>query len=1048
MPAPLGIPIAHDRGADIPAWHISLRTIATGYEDTHMRKTAIASLIAVAALMAFRATGNDALLDGFLHPPPEARLRCYWWWLNGNTNETTITHDLEEMRAKGYGGALLVDADGSGQRDNRQVSAGPMFGTPRWRQMYRHALKEANRLGLEISLNVVSGWNLGGPMVTPERGAKLLTWSRTTVQGPVQYQGTLAQPKSNLGYYRDIAVLAYPLRHDGESPERRPIRMLAVKSASRESGMSMPPSAPLLEDFPAQPGEEDTRAGDVQDASPGLAADSRFTWQVPAGTWEILRIGYTSSGARVSTSSGDWQGLAIDYLDHTVLESYWHEVVQPLLDDARPYLGNTLRYLVTDSWELGGLNWTARFREEFRQRRGYDLLPYLPVVAGRIVEDRDTSNRFLNDLRRTVGDLVVHEHYAPFAQLAARSGLGIHPESGGPHGAPIDALETLGVGAFPQTEFWAVSSTHRVRDEERFFVKEASSAAHTYGKIIVAGEGMTSIGPQWEESIWNDLKPTFDRALCEGLNRLVWHTFTSSPAEMGLPGQEYFAGTHMNPNVTWWPQAKVFFSYINRSQFLLQQGRPVSDAVYYYGDQVPNFVRLKSDDPANVLPGYDYDAVDEHVLVHDMRVEAGRIVLPGGVSYAVLVLPERDTISLDALRAVRNLAMQGAIVRGPKPHRTTGLTTGLTTALTTGLTTGSSGSQGDAEVQRIAAEMWGDCGPAGHAFGKGMVYCGMPTRDLLAARGLPPDFAGPFDYVHRQTDGADIYFVHNAQDRELRAEVLFRIMGRAPELWHADTGETEVEWVHDFTADGRTRMPLVLEPYGSVFVVFRAPETRRIVEVRQDGQGLKARSLRVHMDSGAPSVEASEAGNYTLRTASGEVFSASVPSVAARQIEGPWTVKFQPGWGAPASVLFERLQSWTESADPGIRYYSGAATYTTQFTLSSEEVQPGRIPWLDLGDVREIAEVRLNGQDAGIAWKKPFSVNIGAAVRSGRNDLEVRVTNLWPNRLIGDQRLPEAQRHTKTNITKFTADSPLMPSGLLGPVTIRFHVVATARHAQ
>ncbi len=442
------------------------------------------------------------------------------------------------------------------------------------------------------------------------------------MEGPRTFDKSLDAPPQKLGFYRDIAVLAYPLAH---GPALHSVRQLPAEIGGGGTGdVHASHHAPAWK-TPLRCLAKRTRAwNQVQDVTAHLKPDGRFEWQVPAGTWEILRVGYTASGARISTSSGAWQGLAIDYLDRTALEDYWHENVDPLLADARPYLGHALRYLVTDSWELGGTNWTTRFAAQFRQRRGYDVLPYLPVIAGRIVESRDRSNRFLNDFRRTVGDLVVSEHYAVFAELAARSGLGIHPESGGPHGAPIDALETLGVAAFPQTEFWARSYTHRTRDDERFFVKEGSSAAHTYGKTLVAAEGMTSIGPQWEESIWDDLKPTFDQAVCEGLNRLIWHTFTSSPAEMGLPGQEYFAGTHLNPNVTWWNQAGAFIGYINRSDFLLQQGLPVSDVVYYYGDQVPNFVRLKSSDPAKVLPGYDYDETDDRVLTERMTARGRR----------------------------------------------------------------------------------------------------------------------------------------------------------------------------------------------------------------------------------------------------------------------------------------------------------------------------------------------------------------------------------------------------------------------------------------
>jgi len=962
---------------------------------------------ALIAPIVFAVSSSPGLEAGFAEPPASARLRCYWWWLNGHTTKATITRDLEEMKAKGYGGALLVDAGGADQQGNRTVPAGPTFGSPEWRELYRHALAEAARLGLEISLNIQSGWNLGGPTVKPEQASKVLTWSRITVEGPREFHGQLPQPRTALGFYREIAVLAYPLRHGAAMP-RRPIRQLAMKTAAVEAGFSMPNTEPLLEDLAPEPGEEDARTGDVRNLTERIGPDGSLSWTVPEGTWEVLRIGYTCSGARVSTASGAWQGLAIDYLDRTALETYWHEVLDPLLEDARPYLGRTLRYLATDSWELGGTNWTSRFRDEFRRRRGYDLVPYLPIVSGRILDDRETSNRFLNDLRRTVGDLILDQHYRPFAELAARYGLGIHPESGGPHGAPIDALETLGASAFPQTEFWAQSPTHRTRDEDRFFVKEAASAAHTYGKTLAAAEGMTSIGPQWEESPGQDLKPTFDQAVCEGLNRLIWHTFTSSPAEMGVPGQEYFAGTHLNPNVTWWNEAGAFVSYINRSQFLLQQGLPVADVVYYYGDQVPNFAQLQSADPARVLPGYDYDDADASVLAHRMAVRDGRIVLPDGMSYRLLVLPDRDSISLEALRAVRKLVLAGATVLGPKPRRATGL------------------GDSDAEVRAIAAALWDS----------GKVRTGKSAREVLEALNVAPDFAAypvspasgsvALDYVHRRWGGTEIYFVRNTRPEAVNANVEFRVEGKAPELWYADTGRMEPQPIYNEEPTHQTELLLRLDPYGSVFVIFRRPAGRHVSSVTPP-------DANARVDLALDELTTEKAGDYRLSLTDGTELHAEVPPMPAPEtIEGPWTVAFTPGWGAPAKTVFDRLESWTASSDPGIRYYSGTAIYTARF-----QAPAGVGLDLDLGDVREIARVRVNGRDLGILWKKPFRVSLDGAARAGWNDLEVDVTNFWPNRLIGDQRLPEAERRTQTNITKWKADSPLMPSGLLGPVVVR-----------
>jgi hypothetical protein len=444
------------------------------------------------------------------------------------------------------------------------------------------------------------------------------------------------------------------------------------------------------------------------------------------------------------------------------------------------------------------------------------------------------------------------------------------------------------------------------------------------------------------------------------LNRLIWHTFTSSPKEAGLPGQEYFAGTHLNPNVTWWNKAGPFLAYINRTQFLLQQGVSVSDVLVYYGDNIPNFVRYKGADPAKVLPDYDYDVIDEYALSHRATAKDGRIVLPEGTSYEVLVLPDRPAISLNALRAVQKLAAGGATVLGPRPTRTTGI-------------------GDDAAVESIANACW----PKVHA--------GHSARAALDARGILPDFEGPpaTDYVHRRAGDTEIYFVRNARPEELNAPFTLRVKGKTPELWHPDTGQIEDAPSYEFTADGRTRLPLSLEPNGSVFVIFR-----------RAGSGRAAAPLK------APE---------------------------ALPVIGPWTVRFTQGWGAPEQVTFDQLLSWTEHTDPGIRYYSGTARYTARINLPA-----GREWTLDLGEVREIAEVWLNGKPLGILWKKPFTVALGPAAHAGENQLEIEVVNLWPNRLIGDQQLPPEKRFTRTNITKFTASSPLMPSGLLGPVTVRY----------
>ena len=927
----------------------------------------------------------DPLRHGFAHPPSVAKLRCYWWWLNGNTNEATITRDLTEMSRKGFGGVLLVDADGSEQQGNEKVLPGPTFGSPQWIRLYVFALKTASARHLEVTLNATSGWNLGGPDVTPAQASKLLTWSRTTT-GEKGFDGVLPMPPIKNGFYQQIAVLAYPLAHGEALPgrkgsDRAPIKALRMKSAAIETGFSMPPSESLLQDAPPVEGEADTQLNDVIDLSTQTDASGHISWRPPSkGEWEILRIGYTDSDVRVSTSSGAWQGLAIDYLDRGAFDAYWTHTLVPLLEASRPYLKSTLVALATDSWEVGGTNWTGRFAGEFLKRRGYDPLRYLPVVTGRIVQDRAISDRFLNDLRRTVGDLIT-DHYDHFAERAREYGIGIRCESGGPHGAPVDALETFRSSEVPQTEFWAQSSEHRSGDEDRFFIKEVASAADIYGKKLAADEGMTSMGPQWSESLATDLKPTFDQALTEGMNRLVWHQFTSIPKEAGLPGNEYFAGTHMNPNITWWNQSDAFFLYVNRSQFLLQQGHAVDDVLYFYGDNVPNFVRLKRDDPAHVLPGFDYDVTGEDALLHSLSVHPGGISTPAGNEFRILVLPASRTLSLPALERIASFVKQGGSIVGPPPTGATGIVDDKTSR----------------QSSALMKDLWGGCSTTFHAHGAGHVFCTSDARAALRALKVSPDFedtTGSLDYIHRRDGLNDIYFVRNSSSQSVESLAGFRVTGRQPELWNPIDGAMEPQ-TNYLVEGGTTRVPLHLAPYGSVFVIFRRP----------------------------------------TGTHSNQALEANAPEVTSVELPlDKWTITFQDNRGAPAGPQkLTALTSWTDWPDPGERYFSGTATYRTSFIVKHAA---GDRVLLSLTDLHEICTVRINGKPAGTIWAMPFQLEVTGNLKDGNNALELDVTNLWPNRIIGDAQASNPHAYTSTNIRKYTSASLLLPSGLIGPVTI------------
>jgi hypothetical protein len=931
----------------------------------------------------FTIVAATPLDDGWDNPPNAARLRAYWWWLNGNVTKQSITRDLEEMKAKGFGGAVIIDADGSSQDGNAEVPHGPTFFSPAWRELYKHALREANRLGLEMSLNIQSGWNLGGPVVTKEDAAKKNVWLEMKVSGGTNLEINLPQPQSRENFYRDIAVVAYRITNSTAHPPLQNWKQKALQQSLEP--FSSPSSAPLFEEIPASPGEQDADAADVLDLSKNISTDGILKWNAPPGDWQILRFGYTiGDHAYVSTSSEGWGGFALDVYSATAFQNYWNKIVEPLIADAGPLAGNTLKYLHTDSWEIELANWTPTLRAEFQKRHGYDLLPWLPVLAGKIVDSRDASDRFLFDYRKTLGDLAIDNHYKLFRDNAHAHGLEIHPESGGPHAVPIDAQRCLGWDDVPMSEFWAWSWTHRIGDENRFFIKQPASAAHTYGHNITQDEGFTTIGPHWQEKIWDNLKPAFDKALCEGMNRLVWHAFVCSPDETGIPGQQYFAGTHLNPKVTWWEKSAPFFSYIDRCQFMLQQGLFVADVAYYYGDHVPNFAQLKKSDPAKILPGYDYDVITEEALIERASVRDGKIVLPDGMNYRVLVLPDRDAISLPVLKKIKELVAAGATIIGPKPAHGETL---------------ENYPASESEVAKLADEIWGG------KIGIGRVIADKSAREILQADGVPLDCeflsaensSTDFDYIHRSADGTEIYFVANRLTNSVAGTtVAFRVTGKAPELWNAVTGERKFAMAYE-EKNGRTLVPLDFAPCGSWFVVFREPSSAHPATAKSNGENL------------SPLAE----------------------------ISGAWIVHFDPKWGGPATVQFDRLVSWTTRAEPGIKFYSGTAVYEKTFDWSDpkHKIQNAKL-FLDLGDVHELAEVHLNGKNLGVVWSPPFRVDISGAIKAGKNKLEIAVVNFWPNRIIGDAFLPPQQRFTQTNIRKLTKDTPLEASGLLGPVQI------------
>ena len=544
------------------------------------------------------------------------------------------------------------------------------------------------------------------------------------------------------------------------------------------------------------------------------------------------------------------------------------------------------------------------------------------------------------------------------------------------------------------SEFWS-PSPHRPTPRDRFFVKQASSAAHIYGKKIIGAESFTSIGPHWNDELWRNQKSSFDHEICSGLNRLYFHTFTCSPKEMGMPGQEYFAGTHVNPQVTWWNESGAFIDYMHRIQFVVQNDKFVADVLYYYGDHVPNVFSNKQTDPSGALPGFDYDVTDETIF-KKLKVKDGRIVVPGGIEYRVLVLPDHKVLSLEILQKVESLLSQGAEIIGYKPERLISLV-------------------GDEKAQRefheLADKIWGEVTQeqGSRKYKKGTISWGIGSRDYLMAKGMYPDFQSSngnqddYDYIHYTIGDTEVYFVSNQTEETRSFESTFRIQGRQPELWDALTGE-----IRDATAftqqNGLTIVPLTLEPYGSVMVVFNKP-----IDNTLQGEGKT---------------------NYPEYT-------------TVKELDGSWEVYFSPELGGPGKVSFNELTDWTTSKDERIKYYSGSATYNKTFQFTPEKNSSYAIQLENVLDVG-VAKIKINGTDKGVVWTKPFRVDVTNELVDGENRLEVEVINSWYNRVAGDEMNPRPDQITKTNIVlindfrgKPTEKISLEPSGLLGPVTIK-----------
>ncbi len=1068
------------------------------------------------------------LEENFKTPPPEARPRVWWHWMDGNVTMEGIRKDLDWMERAGIGGFQNFDAAFSMPQ---VVEHRLTYMSPEWKDAFRFTVELADRKGLEMAIAGSPGWSeSGGPWVTPEQAMKKIVWSERDIRGGQVVETLLPHPPFQTGpfqniekkhrflngqelvppvLYKDIAVLAIRMPDSYEPVEKlhpkitsssgkfslsmltdgdlataerlsfgspgsqawiqytfsSPRKIFAVDLAATamtqkwyagiapvlaasDDGLHFRRIAELSDvaagmvalsftpvtatcfrlvwtipdtgdatgnahravetgsditefklytvprvncfaekagfgvsrvfaDKPTPACGEAIAKTDVLDLSGNMTEDGRFRWDAPAGNWKILRFGFSLTGRENVPASAEATGLEVDKLSAEHVRAYFSHYLDMYKDASGGLLGRRgLQYVVADSWEAGCLNWTDKLFEDFRELRGYDLRTWMPALAGYVIDSSEDTDKFLFDYRKTLGELIVRNHYDLLTDLLAERGMGRYSESHEYERACVfDGMEVKKRAAVPMGAMWATGNAGRSGAD----IRESASVAHIYGQKYVAAESLTAAGKAWS-FVPETLKPTADWEMANGINRFVIHTSVHQPLDSFRPGISLGRfGQWFTRHETWAENAaRPWMTYLARSCYLLQEGRNIADILYFYGES-SNITALFKNRLPPVPEGYNFDFVNADALLHAIEYRRGGLVSAAGTRYRFIYLdPDHAReITLPVLRRLESLVKAGAVVAGNRPVASPSL------------------EDDPAAFETLANALWAR--PKGiNSIGKGKVLGGMTMQEVIRTLGIHPDM----QYV-RSSSGLDIRFVHreegemqwywllNRTDTAGNVRILLHHSGYEPEIWNAVTGTRAKP---SYKMEGEyTSISLHFDPYDALFVMFR---------------------------------------NKTSETS----YEAPVPHVRQlTSVNGSWKVAFD-GMGAPAQTTFPSLEDWSRSSDKSIRYYSGTATYRKDLQIEPSWMEGGQI-WLDLGNVQNIAEVFLNGKPAGLLWRKPFRFNISDSAVPGKNLLEVKITNTWVNRLVGDAQ-PGAVPYTRTIRQEYLPDDPLRPSGLLGPVLL------------
>jgi len=968
-------------------------------------------------------TNSTKLKADFRNPPDAARPGVYWYFMDGNLSRAEMTKDLESMKKAGISHLIFLEV-GIG------VPRGPVnFMSEEWQDLYVHAVREAERLGIKIIMGAGPGWcGSGGPWVKPEEAMKHLVFSETKIAGnqkvdielPVPEQRSTVWHKMKDPYYVDVAVYAIP---ESAVPAIADINEKALYE--RDPYSSKPNVKPYLPSLANYVEPEKSKILDhsaILNVTKYLQANGHLVWDAPPGKWTIIRMGKRVTGASSRPAPEPAIGFECDKMDTMAFKNHLKNFTDILLKKTgqrKKDAGWTGFHM--DSWESGAQNWTESIVDEFKKRRRYDPEPYFVAYTGRVIQSVEITERFLWDLRLTCKELVLENHVEFGKNYAHRNGLELTIE-------PYDMNPTgdFDLGAIADVimaEFWS----KRFGFTTWYAVLEATSISHITGRPIVGAEVFTSNNSEaWQEYPWA-MKDQSDWALAHGVNRFVFHTFAHKPL-----GDEYRPGMTMGPygvhwdrGQTWWPMVEAYHAYISRCSHMMQQGQAVADILYLTPEGAPMVFTPPADalEENGAIPdkkGYAFDGCSPKMLMEKASVQNGKIVFPGASSYEILVLPNFETMTPELLKTVIALVEKGARIIGKPPVKSPSL---VNYPLC------------DNEVTTLSRKLWGMLqAPAEITsvnFGRGCLYWGgnlynlqsnelypsyKSTIDILSELNVPEDFKSGNNTIrfgHRKTDNEDIYFVANRTNDFQKTACTFRAVGE-PEIWITTNGETRKVCNYD-VKDGRTTILMEFFPYESFFVTFSGKSEKSVFNQRKM--------------------------NFPVFT-------------EEKILEGAWDVSFNPKFGGPENIVFDELQDWTTHSLRGVKYYSGMASYKKTIRLEKLGNNPY---YIDLGVVNDIARVKINSKDLGVIWCAPWRIDISSALKQGDNTLEIQVANRWINRLLGDLQAPDANvrkvkfengmlggqefttgRYTFTTrqaMGSFKFAEPLS-SGLLGPVRI------------